>query len=122
MNDQDFKNLNFSVLGKNTELNGNLNFCGDTIINCVVKGDIRITNAGKLTLERDSFVDGNIYCNDVEIFGSVKGTITAHGTLSVRSSGVISGTINASQLSIFPGAVINIEAHTTEEVQENQEL
>lgn len=114
MQESDFKSLNFSLLGKETSLEGEFTFSGDTIINCQMKGKLTVINDGKLTFERDSKFEGNIFCKNIEVFGKVSGTIDADGTLSVRASAEVSGQINAKKMSIFPGASINIEGHTTD--------
>jgi len=114
MKESEFKSLNFSMLGKESVLEGDFQFSGDTLINCKMKGKITIINDGKLTFERESDFEGNIFCKDIEVFGKVSGTIDADGTMAVRSSAEVSGSINAKNLSIFPGASINMEAHTAE--------
>ena len=115
MNELDFKKLNFSVLGRNCEFEGELKLFGDTLITCHVKGTLAMQDQGKLTIERGANISGDIYCHDIEIFGNVEGSIRAHGTLTVRSSAQVSGNIEAKSLSIYPGAVLNIEGHTPEE-------
>ncbi len=118
MNEKDFKQLNFSVLGKGSQLEGDLKFQGDTILNCRTKGSITMLDESKLVLERGSIVEGEVYCHDVEIFGSFYGTLNAAGTLCIRSSAVISGKINAKKMSIYPGASINMEGHTNPDEEE----
>jgi cytoskeletal protein CcmA (bactofilin family) len=118
MIENDFKSLNFSVIGHNSELEGEFKFHGDTLLNCNLKGEITMLDQGKLTLERNSIFSGNIYCEDIEIFGEVVGSINASGTLSVRSSANVSGIINAKSINIYPGATLNIEGHTSEDSPE----
>lgn len=113
MIENDFKKLNFSVLGKSSSLEGDFNFHGDTLLGCKIKGTISMLDKSKITLERGSEVEGSIYCHDIEVFGSFSGSINASGTLSIRSSAIVSGKISADKLSIFPGAQINIEGDTT---------
>lgn len=115
MNELDFKKLNFSIFGRNCEVEGNLKLHGDTLISSNLKGTITMIDNGKLTIERDSFINGDIYCNDVEIFGKFEGSIKASGTLIVRSSAIVSGNIQAKRISIYPGAILNIEGHTPEQ-------
>jgi cytoskeletal protein CcmA (bactofilin family) len=115
MKEKEFQNFNFTMLGKDSILDGDFKFSGDTLINCHITGSITMINDGKLTFERDSKFEGSIFCHDIEVFGDVKGTLNASGVLSVRSSAIVSGVINAKSLSIFPGANINIEGHTEEE-------
>lgn len=114
MKEIDFKTLNFSVIGQSSQLEGEFKFHGDTLLNCTLKGDVTMLDHGKLTLERESKFNGNIYCEDIEIFGEVTGSINASGNLSVRSSAVVSGLINAKSINIYPGATLNIEGHTLE--------
>lgn len=114
MIDQDFKNLNFTVIGINSKLEGDLKFSGDTYISGSINGIITIEETGKLTLERLGKLEGSIFCHDFEVFGKIKGTVNASGTLSIRSGAEVSGIINANKLSIFPGAVVNIDGKTTE--------
>lgn len=119
MQEQDFKSLNFTVVGLHSKLEGDLKFSGDTLINGEINGSITMESTGKLTLERQGRVEGTIFCHDFEVFGEVKGTINASGKLSVRSGAQVSGIINANSLSIFPGAVVNIDGNTTELPSDN---
>ena len=70
MNELDFKKLNFSVFGRNCELEGDLKLYGDTLITCNVSGNIHMIDDGKLTIERGSNISGEIYCHDIEVFGN----------------------------------------------------
>jgi len=115
MKGNEFKNLHFSLLGKDSELEGDFKFSGDTLINCKMKGKISILGDGKLTFERGSVFEGDILCKDIEVFGKIKGQVDASGTMSIRSSASVSGIINAANISIFPGASINMEGHTSQE-------
>lgn len=114
MNESDFKSLNFSVLGKGCEYEGDLRLSGDTVVNCKIFGTITILDGAKLTLERNAYVEGSIYCKDIEVFGELNGSVNASGSLVVRSSGKISGKIAANNMSVYPGALLNIEGHAEE--------
>jgi cytoskeletal protein CcmA (bactofilin family) len=115
MKESEFKKLNFSILGKQSSMEGTFNFSGDTLLNCHITGDLTMIGEGKLTLERSCRFDGNIFCHDIEVFGEISGSINAAGTLSARSGSSVSGVINAEKISISPGAIINMEAHTKDE-------
>lgn len=117
MKENEFKSLNFSLIGQNSLIDGDLKFSGETVLNCKLKGKITMLGTEKLTLERESHFEGQVYCHDIEVFGSVRGTIHASGTLSIRSSANVSGNIKAKRMSIFPGAVLNIEGHTEENTE-----
>ena len=119
MNESDFKSYNFSLLGAGSYFEGDLTFEGDVILAGYLRGTINIKN-GKLTLERTSKIEGTIYCEDVEVFGSFSGAINSSGVTSIRSSAVVSGNIKAKKLSIFPGAQLNMEGETSDTPEENQ--
>lgn len=110
MEEKDFKSLRFTVLGKDCEYEGDIRLRGDAIVNCKLTGTITMLDGdSKLTIERSAEVEGSIYCQDAEIFGEVKGSISAAGSLVVRSSAKVSGKVSAAGLSVYPGAVLNIE-------------
>ena len=109
MNSNNFKALNFSLLGKKTKMTGDLSLEGDTVLAGRLVGTITVKDQGKLTIEQTALIEGEIYCNDLEIFGSFAGSINASGTLTIRSSAHVVGKINASKMSIYPGAILNME-------------
>jgi cytoskeletal protein CcmA (bactofilin family) len=114
MNDQDFKEFNYNVLGAQSKITGDLVLTGDTIVNSHVEGSIVIKEKGKLVLERGSFVKGKIFAIDLEIFGSVDGEIECSGLVSIRSSAQVQGQIKSGRLVIYPGAVVEMNASSQE--------
>jgi cytoskeletal protein CcmA (bactofilin family) len=114
MDFHDLKNLNFCVFGSKSAIKGELNLQGDITISSNIEGQINMLDDGKITIEREGHFDGIIYCQDLEVFGTVKGHIKAEGSVIVRSSAEVSGNIHAQNLTIYPGAVLNIEGHTQE--------
>jgi cytoskeletal protein CcmA (bactofilin family) len=115
MKEINFKNLNYTVLGANNKIVGDLEMQGDTIIHSQIEGTITIKDTSNLIIERKAKIDGTIYCHDVEVFGKVFGNIYAEGKLTIRSSAEVSGVIKAKKLSIYPGAILNMEAHAENE-------
>lgn len=112
MQENSFKSLEFTLLGKNCEYDGDIRVKGETIINCYLKGSVTMLDDSKITIERDAVVEGNIYCKDIEVFGTVNGAINANGSLTVRSNAKIFGNVHSEKLSIYPGAILNIEGHS----------
>src|SRR6476620_4085125 len=100
IDDQDFKDFNYNVLGAKSAFTGDLVLHGDTIINSNVDGNIEVRDSGKLILERGSFVKGKIKAIDLEIFGSVDGEIECSGLVSIRSSAEVKGQIKSGRLVI----------------------
>jgi cytoskeletal protein CcmA (bactofilin family) len=110
INDQDFKNFHYNVLGAKSRINGDLILAGDAIINSQIEGSIEVIGQGKLILERGSFVKGKIKAIDLEIFGTVDGEIECSGLVSIRSSAEVRGQIKSGRLVIYPGAVVEMNA------------
>jgi cytoskeletal protein CcmA (bactofilin family) len=116
IDDQDFKDFNYNVLGVKSSFTGNLILFGDTIINSYIDGSIEVKDQGKLILERGSVVKGTIRALDLEIFGTVEGEIHCQGLVSIRSSANVQGLIKSGRLVIYPGAIV--EMHASSEVIE----
>jgi cytoskeletal protein CcmA (bactofilin family) len=114
INDADFKNFNYNILGAKSHVKGDLILSGDTIVNSHIEGNIEVQEKGKLILERGSFVQGKIKAIELEIFGNVEGEIECSGLLSIRSSANVVGKIKSGRLVIYPGAVVEMTASTEE--------
>jgi cytoskeletal protein CcmA (bactofilin family) len=109
MDDRDFRDFHYNVLGAKSKIVGDLALSGDSIVNSNVDGSIEIHN-GKLILERGSVVKGKIKATELEIFGSVEGEIECTGLVSIRSSAFVQGSIKSGRLVIYPGAVVEMNA------------
>jgi cytoskeletal protein CcmA (bactofilin family) len=114
INDQDFRNFHYNVLGSNSSLKGDLILSGDAIITSSIEGSIEMKGEGKLVLERGSYVKGKIKAIDLEIFGEVEGDIESNGLVSIRSSAHVTGTIKSRRLVIYPGAIVETHADSQE--------
>ncbi len=112
MNIENFKNLTFSVFGKETEITGDLIIQGDTIIAGKVHGNIVCKGHHQVILEQTAEIDGDISCHNLEVFGKLSGSINASGVLAIRSSANVSGSILAKKMSIYPGAIHKIQRNT----------
>jgi cytoskeletal protein CcmA (bactofilin family) len=111
INEPNFREFHYNMLGSRSTVVGELKLYGDTIITCKIEGSIEIFDEGKLILERGSLIKGKIKAIDVEIFGEVEGDIDCEGLVSIRSSAQVSGTIKAGRLVIYPGAIV--ETHSS---------
>lgn len=114
INDQDFREFHYNMLGSRSKIVGDLVLFGDTIITSQIEGSIEISDDGKLILERGSFVKGKVKAIDLEIFGSVDGDIVCTGLVSIRSSAQVTGTIKAGRLVIYPGAIVETHSSSLE--------
>ena len=110
--DQDFRDFHYNVIGGKSSITGDLVLSGDSIINSQVTGSIQILEKGKLVLERGSHVKGKIKAIDLEIFGTVEGEIECSGLVSIRSSALVQGQIKSARLVIYPGAIVEMQANS----------
>lgn len=117
MTENDFKHFNFTVLGTDSRIEGELTLAGDTIINSDIQGTISMKNESALTFEREGSIEGIVNCHDLEVFGKIQGTINASGVVRIRSGAIVAGVVNAKSLSVFPGAILNIDGHTVEQTE-----
>lgn len=115
MKQEDFQNLNYSMLGHSCVLKGELQISGDITICSHVEGSLQMLDDGRVTIERFGKFNGNIDCHSIEIFGQVEGNIRAKEKIVVRSSAQLNGKVLSGQLGIYPGAIVNIEGHTKED-------
>lgn len=114
INDHDFRQFHYNILGVKSQVIGDLILCGDAIITSSIVGSIVVQDSGKLVLERGSFIKGKIKAIDLEIFGQVEGDIECSGVVSIRSSAQVTGSIKSARLVIYPGAIVEMTADSQE--------
>lgn len=105
-------NLDFTFIGKNCSLKGDLIFRNETKIAGMIIGNIILENDQKLTLEIGSVVVGNIKGSNIEIYGSFEGEIESNGVVMVFPTGNVEGKVMAKSIEVLPGANLNIIGHT----------
>ena len=103
---------NFTIIGKNCNLNGTFKFNGATHLAGKIDGEIHMADNSQLTFESTSKITGNIYCENLKIYGQVDGEVHAKGLVEVFPSGTLTGLIKAKNLIVHPGAVLNFDGHT----------
>ena len=62
------------------------------------------TSKGKLVIGPAGSVTGNIFCQNVDVEGMVKGKIIVQEILSVKNKASIQGEVTCEKLSVEPGA------------------
>ena len=108
----DMHKKNFSHLGKESYIKGELHLHGFAKISSKIEGDILMDEHSKLTIETCGSVQGTIIGYDVEIFGLFRGEIKSKGKVIIQPSATVSGNIQAKNLTIYPGATVNIDGNT----------
>lgn len=110
------KNQDFTTIGKNSVITGNLNFSGATHIMGKVSGEITVEREASLIISVGAFVEGNINCHHLEVYGQFSGEIKSQGKVTLYPTAEITGKIIAKNLEILPGAVVNMNGHTEESI------
>ena len=87
-------------------INGNLE-TRDLIArnNSTINGDINILYDG--FINKNSKIEGNIDCRNIEIYGNIKGNIKAEDSVILRGSANVAGDIICRNLVVDQGAKIN---------------
>lgn len=98
----DYSNVD-TILGKDTELDGNITGKGILRIDGKISG--RIDQNGDIIVGDSGFVDASIKARHITVSGTIHGNIEASGLLKLLPSAKVYGNIKIHNLSIADGAV-----------------
>jgi cytoskeletal protein CcmA (bactofilin family) len=90
-----------NVLGPNTSYNGTIRSDGNVRVEGIYEG--RIETSGNVIVGPSAKVLADIVANAVQVWGAVRGTITAQSRLEIMSSGRVWADIRATSLLIDEG-------------------
>jgi cytoskeletal protein CcmA (bactofilin family) len=93
-----------NALGPNTNCNGIIKSDGNLRLDGVFEG--RIETAGNVIIGTSAQVAADVVAHAVQVWGTVKGNITAHGRLEILPGGQVWGDVYANSLSIDGGGVL----------------
>ncbi len=94
-----------NLVGKNTQITGDIISKGDFRIDGTLDGTIK-TN-GRVIIGESGFVKGKIECTNADIEGKFSGELMVSNTLTVKTSANINGDVVVGKLSVEPGASFN---------------
>jgi cytoskeletal protein CcmA (bactofilin family) len=98
----EMENHAINLIGTGTSIEGNVTSTGDIRIDGSLKGNLR--TKGKVILGDTGKVNGEVYCKNFEIEGSLEGKIFVTDLLSLRAKSKVFGDIATLKLAIEPGA------------------
>ncbi len=98
-----------NMMGKATEMRGDIVSQGDFRIDGILVGSIK--TLGKLIIGQNAKVTGSIECTHADIAGFYVGKMKCKGILSIKSTATIDGEIHVEKLAIEPGAMFNAICH-----------
>ena len=101
LDDNDFD----TILSKDIEFSGTLNFEKPFLIRGKLSGDI--STKGLLMVDENAVVEANIKASRVIIRGSVYGNVTATEKVEVTISGKLVGNVTAPEILMETGCVFN---------------
>jgi cytoskeletal protein CcmA (bactofilin family) len=92
-----------NVLGPNTSFHGHIKSDGNVRIDGVLEGSIE--TAGNVIIGPSARVMADIIANAVQVWGAVRGNVTAQSRLEILPSGRVWGDIRVASLLIDEGGV-----------------
>ncbi len=116
INLDEFKIVQFNVIGFGSKLNGSIAFTGSTVICGEIEGEISVT-AGDLIIEKTASIQGQIFGGNIQIAGKFTGEIKSTATVALLPGAEVFGKIQSLNLSVYPGAQAEVEASTIKEAQ-----
>ncbi len=94
-----------TIIGRGTDIVGNLNIQTSTRIDGKIKGEIVVKE--QIVLGPESFIDGTITAKSAYIGGKVTGSIKCSNDLTLAQTAKFEGEMASAKLVIEEGAVFN---------------
>ena len=95
-------NTTINLISNGTEITGDIKSNGDIRIDGSLTGNL--STKGKVVIGQTGKVNGEVYCKNSEVSGSIEGKISVGQLLNLKASSKIIGDIITFKLSIEPGA------------------
>jgi len=95
-------NTTINLISNGTEITGDIKSNGDIRIDGSLTGNL--STKGKVVIGPTGKVNGEVYCKNSEVSGTVEGKISVGQLLNLKASSKIVGEIITFKLSIEPGA------------------
>lgn len=92
-----------NILSSDVDINGDVKFTNDLIIDGRIKG--KILSDGNLTVGENARLEAEIKTGAVTVYGKVRGNIVVTGHVELRATAEVIGDIKAKTLGIEPGAI-----------------
>lgn len=103
------------VLSAGVSIEGDLTFGEELVIDCELEGSI--TSAGRLTIEKNAHITGEVRAGSVTLFGTVDGNVTAGERCELRAGCTLRGDIEAPRLVVDDDATFVGSAKITKRAQ-----
>lgn len=87
---------------KGTEISGDIISNGDFRIDGKVNGSIKIE--GKLVIGENGLVEGDVYCKNISVSGTIRGKAQIEELTSLSATARLEGDLFTGKLAVEPGA------------------
>ncbi len=94
-----------NIIRSGTVIEGDIKTASDIRIEGNLKGTLDVK--GKLVIGATGNIEGDINCQNAEIYGNVTGKVRVTELLSLKANSKLSGEITTGKLSIEPGATFS---------------
>jgi len=92
-----------TLIGKGTEINGDMTATGNIKIDGNIIGNINIS--GDLIVGENAEIKGDVYATNIIVAGTLNGNITVKGQLSIKHTAKVNGEHQSYSLIVDEGSI-----------------
>lgn len=98
-----------TLVGRQTEIQGDVSFAGGLHIDGTVKGKVSATGDGEavLSVSESGVIEGDVYVGNVILNGGIHGDVHALGHLTLHSCARVTGNVHYKVMEMASGATVN---------------
>ncbi len=111
------QNGTINSISEGTEMTGEIKAIGDFRLAGTFKGQLECD--GKVVITEHATMEGNVKCNNLDLYGFATGDIEVDNLLSIGAKGVFSGNIQVGRISVEEGATLNINKCVMQNINAN---
>jgi cytoskeletal protein CcmA (bactofilin family) len=105
MSKNDFNANSINQIGSGTTIKGDIATNEAIRIDGTLEGSIR--TKGKLVVGATGIIEGEVVCQNADVWGVIKGQVNVGELLSLKSTAKINGDISTNKLAVEPGATFS---------------
>jgi len=94
-----------NIIGDQAVIDGKFKISQSIDIDCEVRGKLRVD--GKLTIQKNGFVNADLNTINAEIIGKYEGNMEASGIVEIKETGIVKGNIKTDSLIINKGGIFS---------------
>jgi len=95
----------YNKIGAGTVIQGDIRSKGDIRIDGTINGSLHVE--GKVVVGETGVVEGDVTCQNADVEGLIKATITVQELLSLKATAKLLGDVKSKKLAVEPGAIFS---------------